>query len=291
MTERSVRRDIDALRELGYPVHATSGVGGGYALGAGRDLPPLPLEDDEALAVAFGLRAVASGWVTGLEDAAVSALSKLEAVLPRRLRGRMGDLSAVSLHAPPPGPRADGAVLASLASACRAERVVAFDYTDATGARRPRVVEPARLVHHGGRWYLVAWDRDREGWRTFRVDRVGPEVEPRHAFRPRPPPAEDLRAYVARGAQDRWRHRARITVHAPVEQVARRVPAAYGELRALDEGRCELLTGGDDLAWLGAYLGLIGAEFEVHEPPELGAALRELAGRLERAAQPREASN
>ena len=283
VTERSVRRDIDALRELGYPVHAAAGVGGGYALGAGRDLPPLPLEDEEAIAVALGLRSVASGWVSGLEEAAITALSKLEAVLPKRLRGRLSDLSALKL-APQPGPRTDGGVLATLASACRAERLLAFDYRSGKGERTRRTAEPYRLVRSQGRWYLLAWDRDREDWRTFRVDRMGPEIHLLHAFRPRPLPAEDLSAYVARstGAEG-WRHRARLTVYAPAAEVAARIPAPYGHVTPIDEGRCTLETGSDDLGWLAAYLGLLGREFEVHEPPELVEHLRALSERFARA--------
>lgn len=283
VTERSVRRDIEHLRELGYPVHATSGVGGGYALGAGQDLPPLPLDDDEALAVAFGLRAVAGGWVAGLEQAAVSALSKLEVVLPKRLRKRLTDLSTVSVAAPPVGPRVDGAVLARLTRACRDEELLRFAYQDRAGDRRLRQAEPHRLIHIPPRWYLLAWDRDREDWRTFRVDRVA-SVEALHRFRPRPLPAVDLAAWVAgRLGPQAWRYRARVTVFAPACEVARRMPAPHGQVTPLDEARCELVTGGDDLGWLAVYLGLLGLEMTVHEPPELVAHLAELSARLGRA--------
>lgn len=284
ITERSVRRDVDRLRELGYPVHAASGVGGGYSLGAGKDLPPLPLDDDEAVAVAFGLRAIATGWVTGLEQASIRALSKIEQVLPRRLRARLGDLHAVSLHLPDRGPRVDGAVLSALTNACRDERLLRFYYRDRAGARRLRHVEPYRLVHAHGRWYLLAWDRDREDWRTFRADRVEAEIEVSHVFRLRPLPADDVVAYVAAASPpERWRYRARLTVQAPAAMVSRQIPEGYGQVRELGEERCELITGGDDLAWLAAYLGLLGHEFVVHEPAELVEYMAGLAGRLGRA--------
>lgn len=284
ITERSVRRDVDALRELGYPVHASPGVGGGYALGAGQDLPPFPLDDDEAVAVALGLRAVASGWVTGLEQASVSALSKLEAVLPARLRRRLGDLAAVSRLGPHPGPRADGGLLATLAYACREERTLAFAYRDRAGTRTQREVEPHGLIHSQGRWYLVAWDRGRREWRSFRVDRVEADLAPGHPFRPRPLPAPDLGAWVSAGGAEAWRYRARVRVQAPADEVTRRVPVAYGRVTPLGEGSCELVTSGDDLGWLAAWLGLLGLELEVLEPPELKDTLRALSGRFARAA-------
>lgn len=283
-TTRNVRRDVDRLRALGYPVHATSGVGGGYSLGAGRDLPPLPLDDDEALAVAFGLRAVATGWVGGLEDAAIGAIAKLEQVLPKRLRRRLGDIQAVSVQAPDAGPRAIGAVLANLTHATRELRLIRFEYRDRGGAHTTRTVEPYRLVHAGARWYLLAWDRDREDWRNFRVDRLGPELSTLHGFRPRPLPADDVAAFVTRAmSSETWRYRARLTVFEPAASVAARVPERYGRVRPLDEARCELITGGDDLGWLAAWLGMLGFEMQVHEPPELLALLGALSERYARA--------
>lgn len=284
VTERSVRRDVDRLRELGYPVHATSGVGGGYALGAGRDLPPLPLGDDEAVAVAMGLRAVASGWVTGLEDASVRALSKLEQVLPRRLRRRLGDLQAVSVRLPQTPASVDADRLAALGSACRDEVVVRFPYVDRQGAPTERTVEPYRLVHSQIRWYLLAWDRDRDDWRTFRVDRVAGPVVAGARFKPRPLP-DDVATFVdRRRASDDWRFRAVLTVHAPVDVVREKAGTRYGALEPLGDDACRLAIGGDDLGWMAAWLGLLGVPFVVHEPPELIEVLRAWAARFDGAA-------
>lgn len=284
VTERSVRRDVDRLRELGYPVHATSGVGGGYTLGAGRDLPPLPLDDDEALAVATGLRAVASGWVAGLEGAAVRALSKLEQVLPRRLRHRLGDLEAVSVRLPHASSNVDGDRLAALGSACRDEVVARFAYVDRGGAPTERTVEPYRLVHSQIRWYLLAWDRERDDWRTFRVDRLAGPVTTGARFKPRPLP-EDVATFVdRRRASDDWRYRAVLTVEAPADVVRQKVGTRYGQVDDVDGGRCRLAIGGDDLQWMAAWLGVLGFPFVVHEPPELVETLRAWSARFERAA-------
>lgn len=283
VTERSVRRDVDRLRELGYPVHATSGVGGGYALGAGRDLPPLPLEDDEAVAVAMGLRAVASGWVSGLEAASVRALSKLEQVLPRRLRRRLGDLEAVSVRLPHAPSSVDADRLAALGSACRDEVVVRFPYVDRQGAPTTRTVEPYRLVHNQIRWYLLAWDLERDDWRTFRVDRVAGPVAAGSRFRPRPLP-EDVATFVdRRRSADEWRYRAVLTVEAPADVVRARTGTRHGHVEPLGADRCRLAIGGDDLAWMAAWLGVLGWPFVVHEPPELAETLRAWAARFERA--------
>jgi predicted DNA-binding transcriptional regulator YafY len=280
VTERCVRRDVLRLRELGYPVHATSGVGGGYALGAGRDLPPLPLDDDEAVAVAIGLGAVAVGYVGGLESVAVSALAKLEQVLPKRLRRRLGAVQAVAVGMTPSAARVGADVLAALSNACRDEMTVRFTYVDRGGARTARNVEPYRLVH-GQRWYLLAFDLDRADWRTFRVDRIAAPITARQRFKPRPLPAEDVAAYVAAAVgPDTWRLRARVTVHEPAESLRARIPAVHGQITPIDAGRSELVLGGDDVAWIAAWLGILGFAFEVHEPPELIEHCRDLAARF-----------
>ena len=191
VTPRSVRRDIEKVRSLGYPVHATGGVGGGYSLGAGTELPPLPLDDDEAIAVAVGLRAAMTGSVGGLEMAALGALQKLHRVLPQHLRERMTALQAVSIGLPDQGPQVDGLLLTTVARACQEGVLLEFGYLTRDGERSQRKVEPVRLAHTRRCWYLVAWDRHRDAWRTFRVDRMTTPLTS-HTFRPRPLPADDL---------------------------------------------------------------------------------------------------
>ncbi len=172
VTPRTLRRDVDRLRTLGYPVSSTAGVGGGYRFGAGTDLPPLLLDDQEALAVALGLRAAAAGAIAGLEDATLGALAKLDQVMPARLRRRVSALHGAIVPLPHRGAAVDVATLALLAGACRDAERLRFDYQARDAAPTRRRVEPAGLVSAGFRWYLVAWDLDRGDWRTFRVDRI-----------------------------------------------------------------------------------------------------------------------
>ncbi|WP_437630316.1 helix-turn-helix transcriptional regulator [Sorangium sp. So ce854] len=286
ITERSVRRDVDRLRSLGYPVHAATGTGGGYQLGAGKELPPLPLEDDEAVAVAVGLRAAATGPVKGLEEASVRALAKLEQVLPKRLRRKVSALEAVSVRLRDGGPTFDADALATMANACRDAEVLHFDYSSYTGAASARVVEPYRLVHTSHRWYLLAYDLHRKEWRTFRVDRIQGRPRAAGRFRPRPLPAEDVAAYVSQSVStDAYRFRARVTVHAPAPVVSAQLSGVAGRVvEALDPGRCVVHTGGGSLDALAFHLGFMGFEFEVHEPAELIEILRGLSDRLGRAA-------
>ncbi|WP_257462936.1 helix-turn-helix transcriptional regulator [Archangium lipolyticum] len=289
VTERSVRRDVDRLRSLGYPVHAAAGVGGGYQLGAGKELPPLPLEDEEAVAVAVGLRAAASGPVKGLEAASVRALAKLEQVLPSRLRRRVNALQSVSVRLGESGPSVDAETLAVVANACRDVERLSFDYRAREGAASKRQVEPYRLVHTSSRWYLLAYDLDREEWRTFRVDRIGPKPATGPRFRARPLPAEDVAAYVSQAiSTDAYRYRARVTIHAPARVVAERLSGVAGHIEALEGDRCLVLTGGDSLENLAFHLGFLGFDFEVHEPEELIDHLRRLSERLARAARSRQ---
>ncbi len=286
VTERSVRRDVDRLRSLGYPVHAAGGVGGGYQLGAGKELPPLPLEDEEAVAVAVGLRVAASGPVKGLEEAAVRALAKLEQVLPKRLRRRVNALQAVSVRLGDTAPRVDAEALAVIANACRDSELLRFDYSSREGAASERSVEPYRLVHTSYRWYLLAYDLDREGWRTFRVDRIGPKPRTGRSFKARPLPSEDVAAYVSQAVStEAYRFRARVTVHAPARVVSEKLSGVAGRIEELDAERCLVHAGADSLEALAFYLAWLGFEFEVHEPRELIEHLRRLSERLARAAQ------
>jgi predicted DNA-binding transcriptional regulator YafY len=285
VTERSVRRDIDRLRGLGYPVHAAAGVGGGYKLGAGKDLPPLPLEDEEAVAVAVGLRLAATGRIRGLESASVRALAKLEQVLPTRLRRRVNALDAVSVRLGDAGPAVDAATLAAIAGACRDEQLLHFEYRGREGEWGARAAEPYRLVHTSSRGYLLAYDPEREGWRTFRVDRIGPGPRAGRRFRPRPLPSGDVAAYVSQAVStDVYRYRALVTIHAPARAVAERLSGVAGRLEELDAERCLLHTGGNTLEDLAFFLGYLGFDFEVHEPAGLADHLLRLSARLARAA-------
>ncbi|MFF5249801.1 helix-turn-helix transcriptional regulator [Streptosporangium sp. NPDC000095] len=285
VSERTVRRDVDRLRELGYPVNATRGTDGGYRLGAGTVMPPLLLDDEEVVAVAVGLRTAAGGTVAGIEETSVRALAKLEQVLPSRLRHRVNALQTYvePVPADSPGPVVDPEVLTVLAAACRDGERVRFDYRAHDGSASVRIVEPHRLVAWGRRWYLVAWDVDRQDWRTFRMDRVEPRTPTGPRFPPRDPPEGGAAAYVARGVSAAaWRHRARVVVHAPADVVTERVNPAVGVVEAVDEHTCVLNTGADSLHVIAVYLGMLDLDFEVTEPPELVEHMRALAARYAR---------
>jgi predicted DNA-binding transcriptional regulator YafY len=287
VSERTVRRDVDRLRDLGYPVHATRGTDGGYRLGAGAAMPPLLLDDDEAVAVAVGLRTAARSPVSGIEETSVRALAKLEQVLPPRLRHRVGAVADYTVAVPPdsPAPSIDPAVLTALATACRDHERLRFDYVSHDGAATVRSVEPHRLVAWGRKWFLVAWDVERDDWRTFRVDRLTPRVPTGPRFRPRElPDGGDVAAYVARGVSSAAvRFAVRVVVRAPAEVVTARINPAVGVVEAIDEHSCVLATGADSMETVAVYLGLLDIDFEVTEPPELVDRLRVLAARYLRA--------
>jgi predicted DNA-binding transcriptional regulator YafY len=286
VSERTVRRDVDRLRDLGYPVHASRGTDGGYRLGAGAAMPPLLLDDEEAVAVAVGLRTAAGGTVAGIEETSVRALAKLEQVLPTRLRHRVNALQSYTVPVPPdrPGPTVDPAVLTLLAAACRDAERVRFDYRGHDGSATIRSVEPHRLVSWGRRWYLVAWDVDRQDWRTFRVDRITPRTPTGPRFAAREGPPGGAAAHVARGVSAAaWRHWARVLVHAPAEVVSERINPAVGVVEAVDADTCVLSTGADSLTTLAVHLGMLDVDFEVTSPPELVSYLRLLSERYARA--------
>jgi predicted DNA-binding transcriptional regulator YafY len=242
-------------------------------------MPPLLLDDDEAIAIAVGLRTAARASVTGIEETAVRALVKLEQVLPGHLRRRVQALGAATTALPAPGPTVDPQTLTVLATACRDRECVRFAYEARDGTAGRRDVEPHALVNRGRRWYLVCWDRGRSDWRTFRVDRIGEPAPLAVRFAPRPLPAEDPAAFVEqRFAALPSRYEARITLHAPAGSV--RVPVT-----PIDANTCEYRTGDDDLAWLAVRVAMLGVDFEVHEPPELVEQVRVLARRFESAAQ------
>jgi predicted DNA-binding transcriptional regulator YafY len=284
VTSRTLRRDVDKLRSLGYPVNSTSGAAGGYQLGAGATLPPLLLDDEEAVAVALGLRTAAGGSVAGIEEASVRALAKLEQVLPARLRRRVTALHAYILPLENTGSRVDAALLSTIAGACRDSEKLHFGYQSRDGVASRREVEPHRLVHTGRRWYLAAWDIDRNDWRTFRVDRIDSKLAAGNRFLPRPAPAGGFAAYVSKSVgYDPYPVQARITLHASAATVSERIPPAVGTVETIDENTCMLRTGGFSLDTLSVYIAMIAVEFEVHEPPELIERVRLLAGRFSRA--------
>jgi predicted DNA-binding transcriptional regulator YafY len=282
---RTIRRDVERLRELGYPVDALTGPAGGYSLRAGTAMPPLLLDDDEAVAIAVGLRTAARASVTGIEETSVRALVKLEQVLPSHLRRRVNALQTATVTlATSGGPTVDPETLTALAGACRDRERVRFAYRGRDAAESRRCVEPHTLVNLGRRWYLVAWDCDREAWRTFRVDRLERLSLAGSRFEPRTVPNDDAAAFVAAnlsGAPSRYH--ARVTLHAPVEQVAERSLFAGSTVEAIDDRTCELRTSDDSLDWLAVRVAILGVDFEVHEPPELVERVRELAARFERA--------
>ncbi|WP_405961553.1 YafY family transcriptional regulator [Streptomyces sp. NBC_00024] len=283
VTARTVRRDVDRLRELGYPVNASPGTGGGYQLGAGAELPPLLLDDEEAVAVAVGLRSAAGQGIDGIGESSVRALAKLEQVLPSRLRRRVGALNAftVPLLRGPQLSAVDPGVLTELANACRDAERLRFEYRDHGGAATRRTVEPHRLVCTERRWYLVGWDVDRADWRTFRVDRVTPRPPHGPRFTPREPPAEDLAAYVSKGVSTRvYASHAVVRLLVPLHEAAERISSSAGTLEAYDEHSCLLRTGAPNLDVMAIHVMMTGVDFEVVEPAELTGAIRTLRDRL-----------
>ncbi|HEV2812232.1 MAG TPA: YafY family protein [Solirubrobacteraceae bacterium] len=283
---RTVRRDVERLRRLGYPVESLTGPAGGYRLAAGAAMPPLLLDDQEAIAIAVGLRTAARASITGIEETSVRALVKLEQVLPAHLRRRVRALQDATATLPPAssGPSVDPQCLTVIAAACRDFERLRFAYSARDGAATRREVEPHSLVNLGRRWYLVAYDCGRDDWRTFRVDRIEKPPSVGRRFTPRRLPAKDAAAYVSQSLSSAPnRYEARVTIHAPAERVRKLVPRNWGAVEPLDDTRCEYRTGDDDLHWLAARVSMIRFDFEVHEPPELVEHLRTMADRLHRA--------
>jgi predicted DNA-binding transcriptional regulator YafY len=281
---RTIRRDVERLRELGYPVESLRGPAGGYRLRAGTAMPPLLLDDDEAIAIAVGLRTAARASVAGIEETAVRALVKLEQVLPAHLRRRVGALGSATTTLPVSGPTVDPQHLTVIAAACRDSECLRFAYRSRDLTESRRLVEPHSLVNLGRRWYLVAWDRQREDWRSFRVDRLTKPASSGVRFVPRRLPARNAAAYVERSITARPnRFAAVVTLHAPAEEITRRVPARWGAIEPIDARTCEYRTGDEDLGWLAMRIAMLGVDFEVREPPELVEHIRAMASRLGRA--------
>jgi predicted DNA-binding transcriptional regulator YafY len=280
ITVRTVRRDVTRLRDLGYPVTGDPGPLGGYELGAGGALPPLLLSDDEAVAVALGLRAAARGGVAGFEDAAIAALAKLEQVLPSRLRQRIGalTLATVSLRTRG-GPEVDSDLLLTLAQGCRYLERLCFQYRDKNARVTERRVEPFRLVNTDRRWYLVARDVDRDDWRTFRVDRMqGVKLTGHRFVRTTEPDAAEMVADGMAVAQYPWQ--ARVLLHADVDTAAEHIARTVGSLEAM--GRATLLRfGADELEWMARFLVALPFDAQVLDPPELRETMRALGRRVQ----------
>jgi predicted DNA-binding transcriptional regulator YafY len=285
VSARTIRRDVERLRRLGYPVESLSGSAGGYRLRAGSAMPPLLLDDEEAIAIAVGLRTAARASVRGIEETAVRALVKLEQVLPSHLRRRVQTLGAATVVLPAPGPTVDPQHLTVIAAACRDRERLRFGYKRRDGATSRREVEPHSLLNRGQRWYLVAWDRKREDWRTFRMDRLTRPSPAGVRFAPRALPARDAAAYVQQSISAApSRYEAVLTLHAAAREVAERVPRQWGAVQPLDARTCRFTAGDDDLRWLALRIAMLDVEFEVHAPPELVEHLQSLSGRLARAA-------
>ncbi|MEV5280042.1 transcriptional regulator [Streptomyces sp. NPDC051994] len=289
VSRRTVRRDIDRLRELGYPVQAARGAEGGYRLVAGKAMPPLVLDDEEAVAIAVGLRAGAGHAVDGVDEASVRALAKLEQVLPSRLRHRVASLQAATM--PLAGPwRGDGAsvdphTLTTLASAVTGQERLRFSYVSGDGTRTKRLAEPYRLVSTGRRWYLVAYDVERCDWRTFRVDRVAEPFATGARFAPRELPEANAAEFV-RASMNRLQPvlEVDVTFEAPADFVTARLPSSLGAPQPLDAGRCRLRTTcTDSLEWVALRLALVDCEFTVNGPRAMTSYLHDLGERLTRA--------
>jgi predicted DNA-binding transcriptional regulator YafY len=287
VSARTIRRDIERLRELGYPVESSTGPVGGYRLRAGTAMPPLLLDDDEAIAIAVGLRTAARASVAGIEETSVRALVKLEQVLPAHLRRRVRALQSATLTLPAGGPTVDPQSLTVIAAACRDSERVRFAYRGRDGVSSRREVEPHSLVNLGRRWYLLAWDRARDDWRTFRVDRLTGPASTGVRFVQRDPPMKDAATFVARSISTApGRYEARLTLHVPAAAIRERVSPQWGSVEPIDEATCEFRTDDDDLHWLALRIAMLGVDFHVHEPPELVEELEVLARRLGRATKP-----
>jgi predicted DNA-binding transcriptional regulator YafY len=283
VTDRTLRTDVARLRTLGYPIDATPGVAGGYRLGTGGRLPPLLLDDEEAVAVAVGLRSATSG-VVGAEEAALRALAKLEQLLPARLHQRVSTLYGATAAVPAAGPPVGAEVLTTLAGVVRSHERLRFDYTTHDGGTTVREVEPHRLVNMRGRWYMVAWDCDVGAWRTFRADRLEPRLPTGPRFAPRDPPDGDAVEFVRRAVETApWHTRARLRLHAPAAQVRPRLPTVV-DVRPDGPGTCVVDVGADTPEVLALHVGLLGVDFEVLDGAELAAHLVSFAERLQRAA-------
>ncbi len=290
VSPRTLRRDIDRLRELGYPVQAQRGAEGGYQLVAGAALPPLALDDEEAVALAVGLQAAAESAVEGIAESSVRALAKVVQVMPGRLRHRVEALRAMTVPASWGGAArtaVDPGVLTSVAVACRDTERLRFGYTAAGGQRTARHVEPHRLVSLHRRWYLVGYDLDRQDWRSYRVDRLSGPQGTGARFRPRELPAADAAAFVRAGVDTvQAVHDVEVLVDAPAAAVRERI-GRWSTVEEAGPGRCRVRMTADSLDWPTMALGAVSADFEVLSPPELADRVRDWGRRFSQAGRSR----
>ena len=279
VSTRTVRADIGKLRSLGYPVDARPGVAGGYRLAAGTAMPPLLLDDDEAVAVAVGL-GVAATQRLGVEETSLTALAKLEQVLPSRLRRRLEAVREATSVVPGAEPPLDLSVLGSVAAAIRGHERLRFGYTKPGGSEDARHTEPQRLVSWGPLWYLLAWDIDRGDWRVFRVDRMVSQAPTGARFQPRVMPEDDVVQYVVtRVSKDAWKYRARVLVHALAAKVAAKIRIPV-DIKVVDESTCQVDVGSDDPDRLALWMTQLDVDIEVIDGDELAVAFHRLATRF-----------
>ncbi|USQ81103.1 YafY family transcriptional regulator [Ornithinimicrobium faecis] len=282
VTPRTVRRDVDRLRELGYPVQTTKGPAGGYRLAPGADLPPMLFDDEQAVAVSVALQTATSG-ISGIEEAALRALATIRQVMPARLRHRVDALQVTALRGGSQQQSVDGEVLLEVGRACRDHQRLRFDYTAKDGAQTRRDTEPHRLVSWGRRWYVVAWDLDRDAWRTFRLDRLTPKIPVGPRFTPRELTDEQVDALLSPFAENRtWPAQGSVILHAPARDVARWLGLDQGTVTALTADSCRVEIGSWSYGSLAAWLLLFEADFEVLGPPELTQAFEQIATRVAR---------
>ncbi|WP_431278970.1 helix-turn-helix transcriptional regulator [Leifsonia poae] len=282
VSARTIRTDVDRLRELGYPVDAVRGPAGHYRLGSGGTMPPLLLDDEEAVAVTIGLRA-ATG-ISGIEESSARALRKLEQVLPNHLRVKVTAVHETVSKAPEntgsnvDDPVVDAEVLSAIATAIHDQHWLRFDAHDVQ-----HVVEPYRLVNWQRRWYVVARDAHSGEWAAHRVDWMMLRMPTRRQFAPRPLEGEDYSSFVLRTVSSTgWAIHVRITVFAPAEEVLSRINATVGVVEPIDDETCVLVTGGDSVEIIAVYIGMLGLDFHVASPPELVTQLRALGARYAR---------
>ena len=293
VSTRTVRKDISRLRELGYQVDAVQGAAGHYRLGVGAALPPLLLDDEEAVAIAVGLRSGAG--VSGIRDSSARALAKLERVLPHRLRRSVAAIAASTSRGPEntgtdaPDPEVDPALLCALAAAIRDRVSVRFDYHDPArddtpaGTGPARMVEPYRLVSWQRRWYLVATEPGHGAWLVLRVDWISLRTPDGPRFTPQSAPEDYTDLVLREVASTGWKVRARIAVAAPADRVVARINPTVGVVETVDDHNSVLVTGADSLATVAAYVGMLNMDFRVIEPPALIDHVRGVGERYLRA--------
>ncbi|MFE3189441.1 helix-turn-helix transcriptional regulator [Nocardia sp. NPDC059240] len=281
---RTVRRDMDRLRELGYPVHSTRG-SAGYTLGAGTALPPLLLDDEETVAVAIGLRTVSGG--AGIAEAALRALTKLNQVLPARLRHRLEVLHHAMDRVDRTDSPLDPDTLLAISETTHRHERLRFDYTDNQGRESIRDVEPHAVINLFQHWYLVAWDGAQQDWRSFRIDRIRPRIPTGPRFTPRTPPEGGFAAYLnARMSAGAWPWQATVLVHRSATELAARIWPGMGVLEAIDDTSCLLHVGGDSPVSLSWMITSLDTDFTVTGPPELVEQVKTLAYRCLAALHP-----